>query len=157
MLYLALGILSPIADVRFIGLLNYNLKLLSVPLRQNILLYLWQAEISSHFTIWSQNFTHTVFFFQAPLDKLFSITRTSHLETSTVYEDNASCVILAHSKGATVRTKHISLKWHRFKDHIKNGDMKVVKIDSSLNWAAIFTKPLTKLKHETLRRFIMGW
>lgn len=82
--------------------------------------------------------------FATPLDKPFSITRTSTLETSTVYEDNASCVVLAHSEGTKVRTKHISLKWHRFKDHIKAGDIKVVKVDSNLNWADIFTKPLCK-------------
>jgi len=74
---------------------------------------------------------------------------TSTLEASTAYEDNASCVVLAHSKGIKVRTKHKSLKWHRFKDHVKSGDIKVVKIDSNLNWADIFTKPLCKVKHET--------
>jgi len=95
--------------------------------------------------------------FSTPLDKPFSITHTSTLEASTIYEDNASCVVLAHSEGTKVRTKHISLKWHRFKDHIRTGDIKVVKIDTNLNWADIFTKPLSKVKHESLRRFIMGW
>jgi len=95
--------------------------------------------------------------FSAPLDKPFYITHTSTLEASTIYEDNASCVVLAHSEGTKVRTKHISLKWHRFKDHIRAGDIKVVKIDTNLNWADIFTKPLCKVKHESLRRFIMGW
>lgn len=95
--------------------------------------------------------------FQTPLDTPFSITKTSYLEATTFYEDNTSCIVLAYSEGTKVRTKHISLKWHRFKDHLRNGDMKVVKIDSNLNWADIFTKPLAKLKHETLRRFIMGW
>jgi len=65
--------------------------------------------------------------FAAPLDKAFSTTHTSTLEASTVLEDNASCVILAHSEGTKVRTQHISLKLHRFKDHIKSGDIKVVK------------------------------
>jgi len=95
--------------------------------------------------------------FSTPLDKPFSITHTSTLEASTIYEDNASCIVLAHSEGTKVRTKHISLKWHRFKDHIRAGDIKVVKIDTNLNWADILTKPLCKVKHESLRRFIMGW
>jgi hypothetical protein len=71
--------------------------------------------------------------FSTPLDKPFSITRTSTLETSTIYEDNASCVVLAHSEGTKVRTKHISLKWHCFKDHIRSADIKVVKIDTNFN------------------------
>jgi hypothetical protein len=45
-----------------------------------------------------------------PLDHPFSVTHTSTLEASTVYEDNASCIVLAHSEGTKVRTKHISLK-----------------------------------------------
>lgn len=94
--------------------------------------------------------------FATPLDTHFSTTHTSTLEASTIYEDNASCVVLAHSEGTKVRTKHISLKWHRLKDHIKQGDLKVVKIESNLNWADIFTKPLCKVKHESLRKFIMG-
>jgi len=92
-----------------------------------------------------------------PLDHPFSVTHTSTFEASTVYEDNASCIVLAHSEGTKVRTRHISLKWHRFKDHIWAGDIKVVKIDTNLNWADILTKPSCKVKHESLRRFIMGW
>lgn len=94
--------------------------------------------------------------FQTPLDTPFSVTRTSYLETTTVYEDNASCIVLAHSEGTKVRTKHISLKWHCFKDHLKNGDMKVVKIDLNLNWADIFTKPLAKLKQWNFTPFHYG-
>jgi len=95
--------------------------------------------------------------FSAPLMKPFSITSTSTLAATTIYEDNVSCVVLAHIEGTKVCTKHISLKWHRFKDHIKSGELKVVKIDSNLNRADIFTKPLSKTKHESLRKFIMGW
>jgi len=95
--------------------------------------------------------------FSAPLDEPFSTTHTSNLETSIIYEDNASCVVLAHSEGTKVRTKHISLKWHLFKDYIKSGDIKVVMIDSNLNCANMVTKPLCKVEHDSLRKFIMGW
>jgi hypothetical protein len=47
----------------------------------------------------------------------FFTTCTSHLEPTMIYEDNASCIILASSDGTKVRTKHILLKWHHFKDH----------------------------------------
>jgi hypothetical protein len=43
------------------------------------------------------------------LDHPFSMTHTSTLEASTVYEDNVSCIVLTHSKGTKVCTKHISL------------------------------------------------
>jgi len=40
--------------------------------------------------------------FETPLDSPFSTTHTSTLETSTIYEDNMSCVVLAHSEGTKV-------------------------------------------------------
>jgi hypothetical protein len=56
-----------------------------------------------------------------------------------------------------VRTKHISLKGHHFKDQLRSGAIKIIKIASNLNWADIQTKPLCKTKHDSLRKFIMGW
>jgi hypothetical protein len=64
-----------------------------------------------------------------PMDHPFSVTHPSTFEASTVYKDSASCIVLAHSEGTKVRIKHISLKWHRFKDRVRAGDIKVVKID----------------------------
>jgi hypothetical protein len=90
-------------------------------------------------------------------DKPFSKTVTSHLEATQIFEDNASCIVLAYSDGTKMRTKHISLKWHHFKDQLRAGHITITKIASSLNWVDLLTKPLTKLKHETLRKFIMGW
>jgi hypothetical protein len=74
-----------------------------------------------------------------------------------VKEDNASCIILTHGEGTIVCMIHISLNRHWFKDHIKAGDIKVVKIDSAFNWAEMFTIPLCRPKHKNLHKFIMGW
>jgi hypothetical protein len=56
-----------------------------------------------------------------PLQYPYYITHTSTLETSTIYEDNASCIVLAHSEGTKQCTRDISIKWHCFHDHIKYG------------------------------------
>ncbi len=50
-----------------------------------------------------------------------------------------------------VHMKHIGLKWHHFKDQIKQGLIRVIKIDTHVNWADILTK------HETFCKLIMGW
>jgi hypothetical protein len=100
---------------------------------------------------------HQHSFIATPLDPAFSHTKTTHLQTSQIFEDNASCIILAYSDGTKPRTKHLSLKWHHFKDQIRNGAITVTKVASNLNWADIFTKPLCSLKHNSLRRLIMGW
>jgi len=55
------------------------------------------------------------------------------------------------------RTKHLSLKWHHFKDHVCQGNITITKVASNLNWADILTKPLVSPKHNSLRRLIMGW
>jgi hypothetical protein len=92
-----------------------------------------------------------------PLPEAFNTTKTTHLATSQIYEDNQACIVLANSDQSKIRTKHIAIKWHHFKDQIKNGHIKLVKVGSTSNWADILTKPLTRQKHEHLRKLIMGW
>jgi hypothetical protein len=59
-----------------------------------------------------------------------------------VYEDNNACIVLAKTESNFKhRTKHISLKFHHFQDKIKDGSLRIVKVDSTQNWADIFTKP----------------
>lgn len=100
---------------------------------------------------------HKNVLFTTPLDPSFSTTKTSTLEATNIHEGNACCVVLAYSKGSKVCTKHISLKWYRFKDHIKTGEIKVIKIEMNLNWVDILTRHLCCIKHESLDKFIMGW
>lgn len=77
---------------------------------------------------------------------------------STIYEDNASCIALAHRETQLrPRTKHIALKFHHFRDNLADGTIRIEKVASASNWADIFTKPLTQFVHERLRRLMMGW
>jgi hypothetical protein len=92
-----------------------------------------------------------------PNDAFLNTTRTHTLSATTVYEDNEACIVLANNDAAKPRTKHIAIKWQHFKDQIKQGLIKVIKVDSSYNWADILTKPLTRYKHDSLRKMIMGW
>jgi hypothetical protein len=92
-----------------------------------------------------------------PLPSQFNTTKTTSLTATQVFEDNESCIVLAHSEGTKVRTKHIALKWHHFKDQIRQGHLKIVKIGTHYNWADILTKPLGRQKFEALRKMIMGW
>ena len=82
---------------------------------------------------------------------------SSNLPPSIVYEDNEACIVLAQSDQHKPRTKHISIKWHHFRDQIQNGNITISKIASAENIADIFTKPLVRVKHEALRKPMMGW
>jgi hypothetical protein len=74
------------------------------------------------------------------------------LPPSKIYEDNASCIIVAHRDSQhRPQTKSISLKYHHLRDHINNGTIAIEKVaSSSSNWADIFTKPLTAFAHKKL-------
>lgn len=93
-------------------------------------------------------------------DKILSSTFHSSptIPTSKVYGENNACIVLATPE-TTFKpcTKHISLKYHHFNDQIKNGTLSIIKVDTNKNWADVFTKPLGRLKFETLHRLIMGW
>jgi hypothetical protein len=83
---------------------------------------------------------------------------SSNLRPSQVFEDNTACITLATSDSTFKPcTKHISLKFHHFHDHIRNGSLRIVKVASNKNWADIFTKPLGKLKFEHLRKYLICW
>jgi hypothetical protein len=77
-----------------------------------------------------------------------------HLPPSIVYEDNARCLALANSDHHHLRTKHISLKWHHFKEQIRSGKLTLQRVSSATNLADILTKHST---HECLHQCIMGW
>ena len=83
----------------------------------------------------------------------------SRLGKSIILEDNASCVAIANDeyKQNSVRTRHISVKWHHFKDQIYNGWLRVDKVDTAKNWSDIFTKVLAGPQFEKLRDEMMGW
>ena len=74
-------------------------------------------------------------------------------------EDNASCVALAlDSKNKySPRTRHISVKWHHFREQIQKGWLTVNKVALANNWADIFTKALKRPQFEKLRNEMMGW
>ena len=78
---------------------------------------------------------------------------------STVFEDNAGCLILANAPfpNMTPRTKHIAIKYHWFRSHIKFGEIEVVKIDTKVQKADIFTKGLKRDEFESKRKMLVGW
>ena len=75
---------------------------------------------------------------------------------SVVHEDNAGCVALANSENMRPRTKHLSVKWHHFRDQVRNKKTIAQKIATDLNWADMLTKPLVKVTFEKIRKMLMG-
>jgi hypothetical protein len=87
---------------------------------------------------------------------------SSHINTcihqSIIYEDNTSCFELAKKpEQFHPCTKHISIKWHHFRDAVKNGSVVVKKIDTSSQLAGPLTKPLSQHPFEMLCQLLMSW
>ena len=76
---------------------------------------------------------------------------------STVYEDNNGALELAKEPKYRPRTKHIAIKYHHFREHVKNKSIRIQKIDTKEQLADIFTKPLEKTQFEHLRNKLMKW
>jgi hypothetical protein len=74
-----------------------------------------------------------------------------------VWEDNNGALALANGQKFSPRTKHIAIKYHHFRSHIKNGTISVHPIDTKEQTADIFTKPLDQSLFIHLRRKLSGW
>ena len=75
----------------------------------------------------------------------------------TLFEDNNGAIELATAPKMRPRTKHIALKYHHFREHVRNGTVKIQRIDTAEQIADIFTKPLPESGFEYLRKKLMGW
>ena len=75
----------------------------------------------------------------------------------TVHEDNRGCIDLVETPRMRPRTKHIALKYHHYRKHVKDGLITVKDVETDRQIADIFTKALGDLKFATLRKMMMGW
>ena len=75
----------------------------------------------------------------------------------TVWEDNRSCIKVAVIPKFNPRTKHITLKYHHFRQFVSNGMVKINPIDTLEQTADILTKPLDQSKFVYLRSKLCVW
>ena len=76
----------------------------------------------------------------------------------TVFEDNNGAIATANSVKMNPRTKHIAVKYNFFKSHIgEESGIELVKIDTNLQKADIFTKGLAPEKFMAIRKLMAGW
>ena len=124
--------------------------------------------------------------FKLLLEELIAFFETSSLTAviqARVFEDNQGALYLATNQRITDRTKYFHTKWHHFwshvlqpeedghddrydEDHDQNDDddddkvatkIEVLKVDTSLQNADYFTKPLPRNVFEENRGRVQGW
>ena len=57
----------------------------------------------------------------------------------------------------TPRSKHIAVKYHFFKEHVFNGNIRLVKVASDKQVADCLTKGLDKTLFQRARKMLAGW
>ena len=77
---------------------------------------------------------------------------------STVFEDNNSALGLATSSSTTPRTRHITVKYHFFVEHV--GEVKRIMIhmlESKYQNSDVFTKVLPSESLQYIMKLLMVW
>lgn len=82
---------------------------------------------------------------------------TTPIVRCRTFEDNAGALELANSPKYRPRTKHLSLRLHHFRQHVRDGSITIEPISTKDQLADIFTKPIPRVQFEVLRKQIMGW
>jgi hypothetical protein len=74
-----------------------------------------------------------------------------------LFENNSGAIELAKVPKIRPRNKHISVKYHHFRDYLENEDILINKIDTSDQPADILTKPVNQPVLARHRYTVMGW
>ena len=74
------------------------------------------------------------------------------------FEDNNGALELARAPKYRPRTKHIALKYHHFRNVVKEGRVEILPIDTKQQIADIFTKSISDVVlFKYLRHKLLGW
>jgi hypothetical protein len=74
-----------------------------------------------------------------------------------VFEDNSGALELARVPKMRPRTKHLNVKYHHFREHVRKGLISVHPISTLDQQADIYTKPLPQDLFQKFRFEIFGW
>ena len=91
------------------------------------------------------------------INKVFPVQVKTPTFVCKVHEDNQSCITMATLQKFTPCTKHIALKYHHFRSHVKNGAIKISYCCTTEQKADLLTKPLAINLFFKLRYMLSGW
>jgi hypothetical protein len=91
------------------------------------------------------------------LSPVYHISPQAAIAHSTVFEDNKGCVDLIAAPTMHPRSRHISIKYHHFREHVRAGHIRNKWIKTTEQLADIFTKPLPLSKFVNLRQTLLRW
>jgi hypothetical protein len=77
------------------------------------------------------------------------------LESIKIRVDNKSTIELAKNPVHHERSKHIDVRFHSIREHIKDGEVRVVHVQSNDQAADIFAKALSKPLFENYKQMLI--
>ena len=78
------------------------------------------------------------------VSSVFGMICDSRNSYTNTFRHNEEAIYLSTEPKYRPRTNQISVKWHHFRDHIKQYTSKIVYIKTNEKQAGIMTKPLAK-------------
>ncbi|KAL4272215.1 hypothetical protein GQ457_13G013050 [Hibiscus cannabinus] len=88
------------------------------------------------------------------LRNLLSKMMLKQADATVIHVDNKSTIELAKNPVNHERSKHIDVRFHFIRDHVKGGNVELVHVASQDQVADIFTKPLPKVLLEKCKKMI---
>ena len=76
---------------------------------------------------------------------------------SKIYEDNSAALQMANIPRITLRNRHFAVKYHFFREHIRLGEIEMVKVESENQKADCLTKGLVAEIFVRVRKLLLGW
>ena len=91
------------------------------------------------------------------INKIFPLIISTPNFVCRVHEDNQSCIKMDTGSKFSPITKHIALKYHHFRSHIKYGRVEINFRPTNEQLADLLTKPLSNEAFFVLRYMLCGW
>ena len=87
----------------------------------------------------------------------FNLKNISPKVTCKVFEDNSGALEMAKNHKFRLRTKHLNVKLHHFRDYVQKGLISVHPIETTMQLADFLTKPVGADTLIRLRKKVLGW
>ena len=68
-----------------------------------------------------------------------------------ICSDNNGAIFIGSNPIQERRTKHMDVHYHYIQEHVEEGDVEILQVDTNDNMADLFTKPLGRVKLEQFR------
>ena len=90
-------------------------------------------------------------------DAKFPINNGIPIVTCKVFEDNAGALEMARTPKMRPRTKHLCVKMHHFREHVRKGKISIHKIPTQFQLGDMLTKPQPEALFVSQRESLLQW